>query len=210
MMDSLFKLGDKQLDLLKEIGNISAGHAATALSQLIGQPVEMKVPSVKIGTFSEWLGQTDPEQTVASTYFQMSGSLHGHLFLLFPLEETYQLLKAVIHSDDVDMGQLEEISMESSAFGEIGNILTGSYLTALSDLAQITIHATPPRVCVDMAGAILGEGLLDLSLYGDEVLVIDAVLTNVMTSEPIQCAFTFLPQQEDLATMLQLLGVEDE
>lgn len=208
-MDSLSKLGAKQLDLLKEIGNLGAGHAATALSQLIGQPIGMQVPSVKVGTFSEWLSREESEKAVASTYFQMSGGLHGHLFLLFPLEETYQLLKAVIRSEDVNMDRLEETSMESSVFGEVGNILTGSYLTALSDFAHLTIHTSPPRICVDMAGAILGEGLLDLSLYGDEVLVIDAVLTNVITSEPIECAFTFLPQREDLTTILSLLGVHD-
>ena len=209
-MDSLFKLGEKQLDLLKEIGNIGAGHAATALSFLIGQSVEMKVPSVKVGTFSEWLNRSETELTVASTYFQMSGSLHGHFFILFPLEETYQLLKAVLRTENVDMSLLGETSLESSAFGEIGNILSGSYLTALSDFAQINVIASPPGICVDMAGAILGEGLLDLSLYGDEVLVIDAVITNVATSEPIECSFTFLPQREDLATILTMLGVQDD
>ncbi|MGV3488265.1 MAG: chemotaxis protein CheC [Tuberibacillus sp.] len=208
-MDSLFKLGDSQLDLLKEIGNIGAGHAASALSQLIGQAVEMKVPSVKISTFSDWLNDADAEKPVASAYFHMDGSLHGHLYVLFPLAETEQLLKAVIGTENVDMERLGDLSLESSAFGEIGNILSGSYLTALSDFAQINIYASPPSICVDMAGAILGEGLLDLSLYGDEVLVIDAELTNVVTTQPIRCSFTFLPLREDLAKMLSVLGVQD-
>jgi len=208
-MDSLFRLGDKQLDLLKEIGNIGAGHAASALSQLIGQPVEMKVPSVKVSTFSEWFSDINAEKTVASSYFHMSGGLNGHLYILFPLEETHQLLKAVIRTENVNMDLLGESSLESSAFGEVGNILSGSYLTALSDFAQMNIYASPPSVVVDMTGAILGEGLLDLSLYGDEVLVIDAELTNVVTSSPIRCAFTFLPLREDLAKLLSMLGVQD-
>ena len=206
-MDSLFKLGDPQLDLLKEIGNIGAGHAASALSQLIGQTVEMKVPSVKVSTFSDWLNQSDSEKTVASIYFHMSGSLNGHLYILFPLEETKQLLTAVMNSEQVELERLEERSLESSAFGEVGNILSGSYLTALCDFTKMKIQTTPPIVCVDMAGAILGEGLLDLSLYGDEVLVIDAELTNVVTSRPIRCAFTFLPLREDLTKLLTVLGV---
>jgi len=208
-MDSLFLLNEGELDLLKEIANIGAGHAASALSQLIGQVVEMKVPSVKVSRFSDWLSDHVAEMTVACAYIHMSGDLNGHFYLSFPLEETRQLLKAMLASRDVKMEALGFPSLETSAFGEVGNILAGSYLASLSDFTHLNIQTSPPTVLVDMAGAILGEGLLDLSLYGEEVLVIDCELTNLAESGPIRCTFTFLPLAEDLAKLLALLGVQD-
>lgn len=208
-MDSLFLLSEGERDLLKEIANIGAGHAASALSQLIGQVVEMKVPSVKVSRFSDWLSDQEAEMTVACAYIHMSGGLNGHFYVSFPLEETRQLLKAMLASENVNMEALGFHSLETSAFGEVGNILAGSYLASLSDFTHLNIQTSPPTVLVDMAGAILGEGLLDLSLYGEEVLVIDCELMNLAEAGPIRCTFTFLPLREDLAKLLALLGVRD-
>ncbi|WP_077615102.1 chemotaxis protein CheC [Caenibacillus caldisaponilyticus] len=208
-MSALFNLNEKQLDLLKEIANMGVGHAATALSSLIGQTVEMTVPSVRVASFTEWLGADDPERTVCAVYFRTTGDLNGHLFILFPTEDTERLLEVLIAGKSGGACTLTNPGLESSAFGEVGNILAGSYLSVLSNFTGIAVQPSPPSISVDMASAILAEGLIDLSLYGDEVIVIDAELRNSGTAEPIQCAFTFLPDPEDLETFMKMLGVAD-
>jgi chemotaxis protein CheC len=74
-------LNNIQLDALKEVGNIGAGHAATALSQILSEKIEMTVPNVSImhlNQVCEVMG--GPEQVATGIYMRVFGDAPGKLF----------------------------------------------------------------------------------------------------------------------------------
>ena len=58
---SLEKVSETYLDVLKEIGNIGAGNAMTALSQMLNCKVDMKVRQVKLCSVQSKLYQAVKE-----------------------------------------------------------------------------------------------------------------------------------------------------
>src|SRR5690606_38730045 len=151
-----------QLDALKEIGNIGAGNAATTMSRLIRNKVDMEVPSLEIVAFDgvmEMVG--GPEQLIVGILFQIHGKAHGMVYLLFTLEEEEALVRQMTNNNEISFTDQDELAV--SALQEAGNILAGSYLTALSDFTNINMQPSVPHLSVDMAGAILTVGLLQVS-----------------------------------------------
>lgn len=63
-MNDNSKITSFHLDVLKEIGNIGAAHAATALSDLLGKKIDMKVPKVEMVPFHEMMELAGGSETV--------------------------------------------------------------------------------------------------------------------------------------------------
>ncbi|GGE46343.1 CheY-P phosphatase CheC [Pullulanibacillus camelliae] len=200
---SLRQLTAQHLDLIKEVANIGAGHAATSLSQILNQPINMSVPSVDIASFSELLMTEEAESPVAAVYLKVNGGISGHLFIMFALEEVEYLIQPLIQADAFNIDMLLTESLYSSGFAEIGNILAGSYVSALSDFSGVNSFVSPPEVCVDMKNVILTEGLIDLSLYEDDAMIIHTALYNERSQKTIKSAFTFLPDPSFLLVFLK-------
>ncbi|MCI1857912.1 MAG: chemotaxis protein CheC [Sporolactobacillus sp.] len=194
-MHKLTQLKPAHLDLLKEVGNIGAGHAASALSSLLGKRIKMTIPSVSVVPLEKMSGR-QAETNVAASYIDVGGELKGCFFLMFELADANRLIGALVPGASV----LDE-GMGRSAFREISNILCGSYLSALADFLGITLVPSPPSDAVDMKAAILGEGLIELSLYDDAVLMIEAELIDQDQCRPITGEFLFLPIPESLDTI---------
>lgn len=179
-------------DYLKEMTNIGASHGATALSQLMNRKIKLNVPDIQvisISKFKDLYGET----LVASNYTYISGELSGHFFIFFSPEEAERLIQYFV--DDSDLLNNE---MAQSVFNEVGNILCGSYLTALSAFIGHPLNQAPHQVSMDMAGAILSEGLLELSLYEDDVLLIETLLSEEGQNLPIHAEIIFLPEPDML------------
>jgi Chemotaxis protein CheC, inhibitor of MCP methylation len=190
------------LDLLKEAGNIGAAHAATALSALLNEPVDMKVPSVNIMPLNE-LMEKDAEKYVAATYIEVTGGLKGCYFMIFDEQQANHLIRRLVPS-----GTVHDEGMGNSAFCEISNILCGSYLSAISSLLNTPLIQSPPNFAVDMEGAILGEALIELSLYDDSVLIIDAALYHQEQRRKLTGEFLFMPCPESLDVIFNLAAGE--
>ena len=205
MVSSLKQLDAFHLDLICEVANIGAGHAATSLSQMLNHRIDMAVPNVTIASFSDILNVDDADTPVAAIYLKVNGALTGHLFIMFHLDDLGTLMKPVLKDDGFQSDHLMENSLYVSVLGEIGNIMAGSYISALSDFSGENSFLSPPIVCVDMKSAILSEGLLDLSMYDDSAMVINAVLTSGWTQKNINSAFTFLPEPQHLSAFIHLL-----
>ncbi|MFT8362623.1 MAG: chemotaxis protein CheC [Sporolactobacillus sp.] len=191
-------LGDAQLDFLKEVGNIGAGHAADALSQLLGKPIDMKIPSVNVLPLNELISEENEKQ-VAASYIGIEGDIKAYFFMIFELKAAERLVGELVPADTSFDSELAQ-----SAFCEIANILCGSYLTALAAFLKIQISQTPPAYAADMEGAILGEGLAELSLYDDEVILIDALLFDREAKAQLKGEFYFLPVANSLAKIIKL------
>ena len=170
-MLNIEELNNFQRDVLKEIGNIGAGHAATALSQLLVEKVDMTVPSVAIIPFqqaSEILG--GPEQLVVAVYTQVYGDVPGKIIFFFSMDEALNLTDMLFERKTGTSKQLDDL--RESALREIVNIMTGAYLNALIRFTDLNLLSTVPVFVCDMAGAIINTALSELGALGDYALLI--------------------------------------
>lgn len=169
----LFKnFKDFKMDVLKEVGNIGAGNAATALSQLLNKPIDMAVPKVQLLSFEEITDKVGgAEELVYAVFLRVEGEAPGNLFFILTPEAASSLLSRIAGIEVSGGDELSE--MELSALSEIGNILAGSYLSSLADFTSLSMYPTVPALAMDMAGAILGYGLLQFGQMGDDALLID-------------------------------------
>ncbi len=206
MVKDFQSLTNFQLDALREIGNIGAGNAATALSELIGERVDMGVPHIDVRHFSEVPEIVGgPESFVAGIYIKISGSAPGEILLLFPVEDAKQLLYILLKEHSILSRQAFD-QLECSALMELGNILAGSFLNALATMTSLKYIPYVPGFCADMAGAILGAVLHDLGIMGDHVLYIKTDL-RFQANKHVGGYLFFLPEAESLETILNTLGV---
>ena len=203
MSISISNLNSMQIDVLKEIGNIGAGNAVTALSTMVAKRVDMEVPKVNIVEFkdvAELIG--GPEVQVAGIYFRVFGDLSGSIMFLIDKNSSKLLANLIMGKDD-NISQLSE--MELSALQEIGNILAGSYLSALSSLTGLTINVSVPSLAIDMAGAIMSVPVALFGQVGDHVLLIETQF--IEGSNHVKGNFFLIPDEESFEILLKSLGV---
>ncbi|WP_442954916.1 chemotaxis protein CheC [Paenibacillus sp. SYP-B4298] len=195
------------MDVLKEVGNIGAGNAATALSRLIDKPVDMSVPTVTILPFEEIAERVGgSEQVVVAVFLRVEGDAPGNMFFIIEAASARRLLQQLLSLES--SSSLEYSDMELSTLCEIGNILAGSYLSSLADFTGLSMAPTVPAIAVDMAGAILSYGLLQFGQMGDDALLID---TSFMEGkELMQGHFFLIPDPESFEKIFRSLGVPTE
>lgn len=202
-MANFTKFGDFQFDVLREIGNIGAGHAATALSKLMQKEIDMKVPQVKIIPFDEVADCVGgAENVVVTVFLRVEGESPGNMFFILDMESAQHLLQQVTGISKA-VGEWQE--MEVSALHEIGNILTGSYLSSLADFTQLNMQPSVPGLAVDMAGAVLSYGLYALGQSGDYALTIDTAFFE--GNEQVKGHFFLIPDPDSLPILFRSLGV---
>jgi len=192
-----------QYDVLKEIGNIGAGNATTALSTMINSKVDMNVPKVDLLNIKElpdMLGGA--EEIVVGILITLEGEING--MMMFMMEQM-----SAIRIVDILMGKsskLEDFTeMEYSALREIGNIIAGAYLSSLSTLTGIKINASIPYMSIDMAGAILSVPAIEFGKVGDKALIIETQF--VKDDSDVNGYFILIPTLESYDVILKSLGL---
>jgi chemotaxis protein CheC len=158
------------------VGNVGAGHAATALSQMVGRPIGMSITQVLILPTDQIAGFLGGEKAdVAAVYMPVYGDLCGVVLIFFPLDLLPDLAGLLLKRDP----QSSELSeMDHSAIKELGSILTGSYLSALYRFIHVQMIHGVPTLVVDMAQAILDTVFVDLEQKDDMAIVIESSLTE--------------------------------
>lgn len=207
-MGRLKRVTTIHLDLLKEIGNIGAGHAATAMSSMIGRTVDMKVPRVQIIPFdavTELVGGSDT--VVAAVFFRIEGDAPGSIYFMLPLAQAARLIKQLTGKPlDTLQPPYDEFGMD--ALQEIGNILAGSYISSLADFTKLHMHVSVPAIGIDMAGALLDYGLIELSREGTDAIVIDtSFFESAEKNTAIKAQVLLLPDPVSFDMIFQSLGV---
>ncbi len=201
---NLDSLTDLQFDVLKEIGNIGAGNATTALSQLVNMKIDMSVPKVALVPLTEISGIIGSEEmVVVGILLGMEGDVDGTMMFLLEEKSAHILVNLLMGREYNAPGEFGEI--ELSALGEIGNIIAGSYLSALSSLTGLTITATVPATTVDMAAAILSVPAIEFGKLGDKVLFIQ---TQLGEDGFINGYIVMVPELESYGKILASLGIE--
>lgn len=204
---SFEKLNEIQLDALREVGNIGAGNAATALSKVVGKRVKMEVPLVKILPLKDvpdWLG--GPEKEVLGVYLTMSGAANGHILFVMTIEDALKIMNILL--GDLTPSREQVLDMDEiarSAMEEIGNILSSSYLSALADFTGLRLNHSVPALAIDMAGAIVDVILIEISKRGDYALLIETEF--VEEENKIKGYFMLIPDTGSLEIILQAIGV---
>lgn len=207
-MGRLQQVRDIHLDLLKEIGNIGAGHAATALSKMIDDSIDMNVPSVKIVPFSEMTELVGGSETVvAAVFFRFEGDAPGNMFFMLPLKQASYLIKRLTGKIiTLQKPPFDELAM--SALQEVGNILGGSYISSLADFTNLDLQASVPAVGIDMAGALMNYGFIEISQESDYAIVIDTCFFEQKNSESkIKAQVLLLPDPPSFEKIFSALGV---
>lgn len=194
-----------EFDVLTEIGNIGAGNATTALSQLINARIDMRVPKVDLLGFSELAEIVGGAETlVAGILLSLEGDVDG--MMLFVLESSAahllvdQLMGCV---SGENKGYFSE--MEQSALMEIGNIIAGAYLSSISELTNMKITSSVPYLAVDMAGAILSVPAIEFGKLGDKALLIESKFKDLDVD--ISGYFILIPTLESYGRILTSLGL---
>lgn len=201
---SLTDVNDMYMDVLKELGNIGAGNATTAMAQMLGLRMNMEVPRVKLLTFQELGGAIwDEEETVAGIFLELSNDITGSMMFLVNMESAHYLVNHLMGRDSSYREPFDE--MDHSALREIGNIITGAYLSALSAMTQMVISPSVPFLAVDMAAAILSVPAIQFGQYGDNALLIETAFGDDVK---ISGYFILMPEPHSYERILGALGIQ--
>jgi len=202
-------ISEGQQDILKELANIGIGNAVTALSSMLEeQKIEMMVPEVMVAPLQdvpESFG--NPESLVAATFCEAECPEVG-LVLVFvlPYQAAQNMAKRIMPENAAgkEQASLKNDEMEQSALMELGNIITGSYLNALSLMTELTFQASPPKLGIDMAGAILGTVIAETKTVDDQLILLKTELN--VEKENIEGSILILPDSGSLQTLFERLG----
>jgi len=196
------ELTDVQLDALREMGNIGAGNAATSLSQLICEKIDISVPAVRVVPLEEvsyfWGG---PERLVYVVYLEVLRQMPGTMLTIFSPKTAKFLTKRLLNQEDIDM----KSDIAQSALKEVGSILCGSYLSALSQVVSMNGVASVPAMANDMLGAMLNFILVEIGQIADEIILIDVEL--FVGDTRLECSQLYLPKPQALDSVLAALGM---
>ncbi|EGO87762.1 chemotaxis protein CheC [Clostridium botulinum C] len=191
-----------QLDALKEVGNIGAGNATTALSQLLSKKVEMTVPAVNILPFDEVFSTNGTEKVVIGIIVRVLGDTPGNILFIIEKETAFKIIKSLTGEESnqlTDMGQ--------SVLCEIGNIIASSYMNAIAKFTNLLITPSVPAVCCDMIGAILSTTFIESGQFDEQVLDLETKFLQD-TQEDENGHFYYIPMPGSLEKILNTLGVK--
>ena len=169
---------DEEIDMLREAGNIASGNAMTSLSKLIDSTLDMNVVQVRIESIQELpevLGGA--EEVIAGMLINVFGDLNAMLLLAFETESAIGLVNRILGRQLKEFDEFDEI--DHSALCETGNILAGSYLSALNTLTGLKLNVSTPQIAIDMAGAILSYPAIEFVCNDNKMLFIETVSKDV-------------------------------
>lgn len=159
------------LDALKEVANIGAGNAITALSQLVNKKINMNVVQVEVQDISEISTIYHEEDVfIVANVIEIVGDIRAVLMFILEEESAKEIIFHVLGTKISTLYELGEL--ELSLLSEIGNILAGNYLNAIGTFVNLTINQSTPQIVMDMATAILSIPLIEFcDEYLDTLLI---------------------------------------
>ena len=202
-MTPALKLSDLQKDALKEVGNIGAGHAATALSQLLNTTVKLSEPSIDVIKFRDLSTRVGYEnRIVAALHMYVRGEAPGQMVVLFDRENALEFVNVFIKRIIGDIQIFD--SIVDSTLKELGNIIAGSYLTALISLTGINLLPSVPTLSY---GTIQAAFRTLMSILPDQdVFLIESSFLD--KGQAVSGQFILIPETGSLQPLLSVFGVD--
>ena len=201
---SLSEINDKYVDVLREIGNIGAGNATTAIASMLSIKVDMNVPKVELLEVSKLGACICPEdEIIVGIFLELQVDIEGSMMFLMRMDSARYLVNKLMMREETYEAEFDE--MDLSALKEIGNIIAGSYLSALSAMTNLVISPSIPYLAVDMAASLLSVPAIEFGQYGDHALLIE---TEFGDDVMINGYFILMPEQGSYDKILKGLGFE--
>lgn len=189
-----------QIDALREVGNIGTGNAATALSQLLNKKVDMTVPSINIVPFNDIFKNIGADQPVVGALVRILGDTPGNILFVFEKETALNIVYKLTGEKSEELTE-----MGNSAICEIGNIISSSYMSAISRFTGLFITPSVPAVTYDMLGAILSTTFIEAGQFDEYVLDIETIF--IEDNSEINGHFYYIPMPGSLEKILGSLGI---
>ena len=197
-------LSDLQRDALKEVGNIGAGHAATALSQLLNTTVKLAEPTIDVLKFRDLSNRIGhPDRSVAALHMYIRGEAPGQMVVLFDRDQAQEFVNRFIKRIIGDIQIFDSII--DSTLKELGNIIAGSYLTALISLTGVNLLPSVPTLSY---GTIQAAFRTLMSILPDQdVFLIESQFLD--KDRAVSGQFILIPETGSLQPLLSVFGVDD-
>jgi len=199
----------KHLDVFKEIGNIGAGHAASALAEILNRRITMSVPEASVLPFNDIVSVMDgPETLVAGVLIDISGELNGYILLLLNMNDAMSMVSQALQEPARDTSEpgFELTHMEKDTLLEISNILVGSFLSAISSFSGLGSTPAVPQLAVDMLGAILSIAMIEYGKIGESALFLKTHFNDL--AGDINGHFFLIPDYNSYKILLNALGLD--
>ena len=207
-------LSPVHIDVLREIGNIGQGNAATSLAAFSQKLVAIDVPCVRVLDINEAAGYLGgPENVVTAILVRLNGELSGMMLTIMENAFVGDLIRLVFGTAPDDLYAMDD--MQSSFVQEMGNILSGSYLNAISALTGLSAEVSVPSVTTDMVGAILAVPAVEFAELGNKVMFIEDSFTFAdgfdenerVNGSTVRCNMILVPQMSSLEMLFDRLKV---
>jgi len=209
MSESNGNILTKHLDVFKEIGNIGAGHAASALAEILNRRITMSVPEASVLPFGDIVEvMHGPETLVAGVLIDVSGELNGYILLLLDMDDAMAMVSQALQqpSRNTSDPDFELTELEKDTLLEISNILVGSFLSAISSFSGLGSIPAVPQLSIDMLGAILSIAMIEYGKIGDSALFLKTQFNDL--SGDINGHFFLIPDYNSYKILLNALGLE--
>ena len=205
-MTGTIPLGLLEASAVREMANIGLGHATTALAGLTGQPIDMSVPDAESVPIEELPLLLGSEALCVGIYMAIAGDIDGHVAFVLPWTGAQALWTMLLGAAP---GEPEEVdALHASVLCEVGNIIDGGFLTAISDMTNLDLQATPPQLCADMGVAVIGAIVCEAACADTAAL---AVRTTISTAgADLAGTFLFVPTMGGLRKLFRALGLPEE
>jgi len=200
----------KHLDVFKEIGNIGAGNAASALAGLLNKRISMSVPDASVVPFNGIVGVLDgPETIIAGVLVDVTGDLNGYILLMLGMKDTMAMVAKALDEPvrDTTAPGFQLTDLEIDTLKEISNILVGSFLSAISSFTGLGATPSVPQVAIDMLGAIISIATVEYGMIGDSVLCMKTQFNDL--EGDIAGHFFLIPDYSSYKILIKSLGLED-
>jgi chemotaxis protein CheC len=187
-----------ELDALRELANIGSGNAATALSSMVGRPVDVSVPNTLALPLADVIDEIgSPDSDATGIVLPIVGELEAVVLMLFTTHDAGTLCSLLGVEAGTDFGR--------SALGEVGNIIGTAYVYALSAVTGLMVEPAPPQTATDMLGAIVESVIAESAAQHDLALLLDSDL--VVENEACSFSFVLVPTAESVGELLRRLGL---
>lgn len=198
-------LNDIHIDVLREIGNIGSGNAASALASMLARQVSISVPIIRILDYEQVVEELGgPEQMIVGLLLSLEGDVKGMIMFLLHQNFANMTLSALMGADVPEDAEMDE--MAYSAIQEVANIMAASFVNAISEMTGLTINITVPSMCVDMLGAILSVPAIHYANISDKIVFIQDEFSSQDLHAPNHVLL--IPDVESLGKIMTNLGIE--
>lgn len=200
-MQDVRELEEIQFDALREVANMGAGHAATALSQMTNSRITVNVPRLQVARLEEVPELiAEPDAVVVAVMMHLLGDITGRTLLIFPRASAMRLSEILLRREPGAVRVFGEL--EQSSIKEAGNILCAAYVNALSDFMGMMILPSVPALVIDLCAAVLTTAYSDYGSETDYVFSIETRFT-MDSGEAVEGHFLLLPDLQSLQAILK-------